>query len=172
MLWNRLSQHRGAGRTEGGNHRGSIFRLLVGTALKAKDGNSEPASWGIGSDPGKAAEQLGLPRAHVKESEQALEAQVSRHIGRMPFLFVAVEDAAGPSSDRGVIERNAIALLSNCGRTLVDTPSDSWLGRHCDRPRVRESGLWNNNHVDETHDPAFLDLLAHYVDRTRPVNPA
>ena len=32
-LWNRLSQHRGSARSGGGNHRGSIFRLLVGEAL-------------------------------------------------------------------------------------------------------------------------------------------
>jgi hypothetical protein len=32
-LWNRLSQHRGVVRSGGGNHRGSIFRLIVGTAL-------------------------------------------------------------------------------------------------------------------------------------------
>lgn len=31
-LWNRLSTHRGT-RSGGGNHRGSIFRLWVGTAL-------------------------------------------------------------------------------------------------------------------------------------------
>src|SRR5690242_13971991 len=30
-LWRRLSQHRGSKRSGGGNHRGSIFRLLVGT---------------------------------------------------------------------------------------------------------------------------------------------
>ena len=33
-LWARLSQHRGPARTGAGNHRGSIFRLLVGEALK------------------------------------------------------------------------------------------------------------------------------------------
>ena len=32
-LWQRLSQHRGNARGDGGNHRGSIFRLLVGAAL-------------------------------------------------------------------------------------------------------------------------------------------
>ena len=31
-LWNRLSAHRGQ-QNGGGNHRGSIFRLIVGTAL-------------------------------------------------------------------------------------------------------------------------------------------
>src|SRR5437764_47154 len=33
-LWTRLSQHRGSMGTGGGNHRGSIFRLLVGAAIK------------------------------------------------------------------------------------------------------------------------------------------
>jgi hypothetical protein len=32
-LWGRLSQHRGPAKTGGGNHRGSIFRLIVGAAL-------------------------------------------------------------------------------------------------------------------------------------------
>jgi hypothetical protein len=32
-LWDRLSAHRGKLRSGGGNHRGSIFRLIVGTAL-------------------------------------------------------------------------------------------------------------------------------------------
>ena len=32
-LWDRLSQHRGTAKKGGGNHRGSIFRLLVGAAL-------------------------------------------------------------------------------------------------------------------------------------------
>src|SRR5581483_2988737 len=34
-LWQRLSQHRGSS-SLGGNHRGSIFRLLVGQALAAR----------------------------------------------------------------------------------------------------------------------------------------
>ena len=37
-LWNRLSQHKGVGKTGGGNHRGSIFRLIVGSALKRREG--------------------------------------------------------------------------------------------------------------------------------------
>src|SRR4051812_44969055 len=38
-LWGRLSTHRGQLRGGGGNHRGSIFRLIVGTALIARDGH-------------------------------------------------------------------------------------------------------------------------------------
>jgi hypothetical protein len=27
-------------------------------------------------------------------------------------------------------------------------------------PKIRTSGLWNSNHVDDRYDPAFLDLMA------------
>ena len=33
-LWKRLSQHKGQAKSGGGNHRGSIFRLLVGSTLR------------------------------------------------------------------------------------------------------------------------------------------
>jgi hypothetical protein len=58
---------------------------------------------------------------------------------------------------RAYIERNAIALLSNYGRAEVGPPSPSWLGRLCDRERVRKSGLWNSDYVDLAYEPAFLD---------------
>ena len=36
-LWSRLAQHRGRAKSPGGNHRGSVFRLLVGQALIRRD---------------------------------------------------------------------------------------------------------------------------------------
>ena len=77
----------------------------------------------------------------------------------MPFLWLEIDDEPGPDSLRGYIERNAIALLSNYGKEPLDPPSGEWLGRLCDRERVRNSGLWNQNHVEERYDPAFLDTL-------------
>ncbi len=41
-LWNRLSQHKGVEKTGGGNHRGSIFRLILGSALKRQEGHIDP----------------------------------------------------------------------------------------------------------------------------------
>jgi hypothetical protein len=151
-LWTRLSQHRGQVGTGGGNHRGSIFRLIIGTALIEKEGY-ECATWGNKSS---------APR-EIRERELELERAVSGVIRAMPFLWLAVEDKPGPQSLRGYIERNAIALLSNYGRPPLDPPSDNWLGRWCDRERVRNSGLWNSNHVDETFDPAFLVSLEELV---------
>jgi hypothetical protein len=165
-LWNRLSQHRGTQRHGTGNHRGSIFRLLVGAAIKAQDNTTEPVTWGVASDPGAAAKKLGTDRQAVKAGEVDLERRVSIHIGAMPFLWVAAEDVPGRDSARGFIERNAIALLSDLGKTPLDESSPGWLGRYSDRLRVRESGLWNNNHVEEDYDASFLDVLEGCVKTT------
>ena len=167
-LWQRLSQHRGNARGDGGNHRGSIFRLLVGLALARRGDCPLPPSWGVGADPGKAAQRLGLAsRAVVKDAEAGLERRVSAYLGQMPFLWLDVPDAPGPQSARGRIERNAIALLSHASHArapAADRPSATWLGAHSDRPRVRRSGLWNNNHVDEVGDAAFLSEMTELVE--------
>ena len=164
-LWQRLSQHRGNARGDSGNHRGSVFRLLVGAALARRGDCPLPPSWSVCSDPGKAARQLGLAsRATVKDAEADLERRVSEYIGQMPFLWLNVPDAPNPQSARGRIERNAIALLSHARTPAVDQPSASWLGLHSDRARVRASGLWNNNHVDEDGSAEFLSEMAELVD--------
>jgi len=154
-LWKRLRQHRGSARTGGGNHRGSVFRLLVGTAMMDAGGIA-CSTWD-----GKSTS------ADIRQQEHSLEKQVSRGIGQMPFLFVAVTDRPGPESRRGYIERNAIALLSNYKKSSLDAPSSDWLGCHCDREKVRESGLWNQRHVDEDYDPEFLDELEMRATETR-----
>lgn len=82
----------------------------------------------------------------------------------MPFLWLGIDGAPGPQSLRGYIERNAIALLSNYERAVLDPPSQGWLGHLCDRERVRASGLWNSRHVDERHDPAFLGTLEMLIE--------
>lgn len=165
-LWKRLSQHRGIEKTGGGNHRGSIFRLIVGSALKRREGHINPLSWGIGSDMGQAARRLGVDRTTLRDEEASIEAAVGEHIRAMPFLWLAIEDAPGSGSFRGLIERNSIALLSSFGRDPMDPPSSSWLGHHSDRERVRLSGLWNNNHVEDRHDPKFLGILEKLIENS------
>ena len=51
------------------------------------------------------------------------------------------------------------ALLNGHRETALDPPSVGWLGHFSDRCRVRRSGLWNNNHVDENYTPSFLDAM-------------
>ena len=154
-LWNRLSQHRGTVggfHPRGGNHRGSIFRLHVGTALMARDQwpKEIARNWG-GSN---------APRM-IKEAEVPYEQSISHYIGSMPFLWLGINDEPGPESLRGYVERNAIALLSNVHRigTPIDPPSQTWLGRWAKSPKIRDSGLWNSNHVDDFVNPHFLETL-------------
>lgn len=151
-LWTRLSQHKGQRRTGGGNHRGSIFRSIVGAAIARKHAYDFP-TWGDGITAESA----------VRKNELALEREVSALIGNMPFLCLTIDDDAGPESLRGYVERNAIALLSNYQRPALDPPSKEWLGHHSDRERVRASGLWNQNHVVEACAPEFLGTLKQLV---------
>jgi len=155
-LWGRLSQHRGRRSNGGGNHRGSIFRLIVGTALINRHGY-DPLSWGKGSN---AAPE-------VRAAETALEREVTQTLGAMSLGWLDIDDEPGPASRRGYIERNSIALLSNYQKPPIDPPTERWLGRCCDRERVRSSGLWNQNHVDEAYDPAFLEVLEQLVSAAR-----
>ena len=148
-LWKRLSQHKGVARSGGGNHRGSIFRLITGTALLERDG-LECDSWDN--------RQSTAPR-DVRLAEQHIEQMVSGVIGAMPFLWLDVGDDAGAESERG-----SIALLSNWQKQCIDSPSPTWLGSYCNRERVRASGLWNSNHVDEAYDPRFLEVLEKRIE--------
>ena len=161
-LWRRLSQHRGSARSRGGNHRGSIFRLLVGAALAQEGDLPLPPSWGRRGRPTR------LDRVALKRDESGLEALVSRRIGAMPFLWLGVDDAPGPGSRRARIECNAIALLSGAAESALDPPSPRWLGCHSDREPVRRSGLWNIRHTDEGYDPLFLDVLEDLIGETDP----
>src|SRR5437867_8622036 len=45
-LWKRLSQHKGQQKSGGGNHRGSIFRLLLGSTL-VNGGTVACPTWGV-----------------------------------------------------------------------------------------------------------------------------
>jgi hypothetical protein len=154
-LWNRLAQHKGT-RSLGGNHRGSIFRKLVGQALAVREPSLAVATWGSGQSAARS----------VRATERALEAEVSRYIGDMPFLWLPVEDSPSPMSRRAYIERNSIALLSNVAAdcdVCSDPPSPNWLGLGCLKEDVRLSGLWNSRHVHETYHPGFLGELEQYT---------
>ena len=159
-LWGRLRQHRGhvgGGHPGGGNHRASVFRRHVGTALIRRDHLSGPAAetWGVRSNALRA----------IADNEYPLERAVSQDIRGMPFLWVGVDDEPGPGSVRGYIERNAVALLSSClsREAPIDPPSAAWLGHYAASEGVRLSGLWNSNHVRERRHLGFLDVLEKHI---------
>lgn len=152
-LWGRLSQHKGTASSGGGNHRGSIFRLLVGTTIAGT--TIEGSTWGQGS----------TAKGDIRLREETAEQEVSEIVRNMPFVFLDVDDAPAPDSVRGFIERQSIALLSNRGKPPLDPPSSTWSGLRCNREKVRSSGLWNQNHVDENYDPSFLQTMETLIEK-------
>ena len=162
-LWNRLSTHRGTAKSGGGNHRGSIFRLHVGSALLRRGDVPAPPddTWGKGAT---------APRP-VRELEEAVEYVVSRHIRQMPFLWIASDDDAGTSSMRAVVERNTIALLSFVGGSghHADRCSPLSPGLHSRNQGVRPPRPWHSTRFFDTYDPGYLDLLERLARETQSV---
>ena len=128
----------------------------MGDALLSSRGQIHP-TWGQGSN----------APAPVKAAELTLEQEVSTLIRDMPFLCLPINDEPGPASVRGVVERNAIALLNNASRDPIDPPSATWLGLSCRRGLARSAGLWNSDHVGAAFDPRTLDLMAALVANAR-----
>ena len=167
-LWDRLKQHYGTGdgssnHPHGGNHRGSVYRKRVGEAIIEKhDLNEDYPDWD------KRWSSIDRGRSEVRDEEYILERRVSTYIREQPFLWVDVDDKPSAASDRAYIEQNAIALLSNFEDETIDSRADGWLGKYSRSREIRESGLWNVNHVEERYDPDFLDILEVAVEDTTP----
>lgn len=156
-LWNRLRAHKGTtggNLPDGGNHRGSIFRLHVGAALLEKHGETLE-SWGVKSSASRG----------IRTAEHDHELLVSSYIRSMPFLWLEVPGAGGPGNARSEIETNSIALLSNLSRPPIDPPSPHWLGCYSTRESIRNSGLWNVQHLEKFHESTFLDRMETLIDR-------
>jgi len=152
-LWTLLSHHKGNSRTRGGNHRDSEFRMITGCSLISKYKSLKSSTWGKGSSVSKK----------VSRQELMIEQEVTNIIGQMPFLWLEVNDEQSEDSHRAYLQQNTIALLSNWNKEPMDEPSENWLGRYCPIEKVKGSGLWNSEHVEEEYDPAFLDVLAGYI---------
>lgn len=153
-------QHRGtfeSSRADAGNGPHFAFGQHVGAAMAARKTQVPRAiaSWG--------QESRGLERR-----EHLLEPGAGTYIGELPYLWLSVPDQPGGPDLQGIIQRNAIALLSNSGKRPLDPASEEWLGLYSDQPAIRDSHLWNVDHVEEIHDPAFLELVADFVGVGKP----
>jgi hypothetical protein len=152
-LTRRLRQHRGTGRGRApgaGNHRASVFRRHLGTALLSAQDDELLAAW-----------TAKRPTPERRVDELRVEREVSERVRRMQVLVLPVGTRPDGTSDRGRLESSAIAVLAR-----HDEPASAgWLGRFARAEAVRTSSLWNVDHVDDPVDPVDLELLASYVER-------
>jgi len=167
-LWDRLKQHYGTGSASsdhphGGNHRGSVYRKRVGEAIiERHDLHDDYPAWD------NRWASIDRDRSEVRDEEYILERRVSAYLREQPFLWVDLDDEPSADSDRAYVEQNAIAMLSNFETQEIDPRVENWLGRDSRSREIRESGLWNVNHVEEQYDPEFLDRLEDAVCETTP----
>lgn len=136
-LYGRLYNHKGSNDLTG-NHRGSVFRKLIGYSILSKDDLNYPY-WG---DKSKKSNKT------IKLTEKPLEKIVSSYLHTLTFTVLEVPGLSSKNNDRAVIEENSIALLSNYDRPSIDKCSKNWLGLHSKDNKVIASGLWNSNCVD------------------------
>jgi len=168
-LWDRLKQHYGTGsgssnHPHGGAHRGSVYRKRVGEAIIEKhELHDDYPDWD------KRWSSIDRERSEVRDEEYILERRVSAYIREQPFLWVNLDDEPSADSNRATLEQNAIALLSNFDKRPIDQRGDGWLGRYSQSREIRESGLWNVNHVVENYEEEFLELLGQAVNNTTPL---
>lgn len=148
--WTRLRQHKGTEKGYG-NHRGSVFRKLIGQSIIGKENLDQFPFWGKKID-----------RKH-KDSELELEKMVSNYIRKMSFLSLTVPGESIKDNDRAYIETNSIALISNINKEPIDKPSISWIGYHSNHRDVIASGIWNSDDTDKDYDPNFLDKLEELI---------
>ena len=110
------------------NSRTSVFRRHLGGAILRRDNPSDPRidGWSSGTQP-DFAEVEGLIGQLLRE--------------RFTFCAISVANAA-----EGLhLERGLIALLA---QNPLGSPSPEWLGRHAMSPGIRNSGLWNVQHLN------------------------
>lgn len=152
-LWQRIKNHKG-NLDKTGNHRGSIFRLHVGTSLINKNKIVCP-TWGKEQHSNKI----------IKDAEREIEIQVSNYISTLKILCIDIRDKASKDSDRAYLERNLISLLTN--RTNpVDYPNSEWLGYWCENEKVKKYAIWNVAHTQDRYDPLFFNVLEKYIEYT------
>jgi hypothetical protein len=113
------------------------------------------STWGLGS----------AAPADVRARENDLERRVTEVLATMSVVCLTIDDPPGPESERGYVERNAVGLLSNLERPVVDPPSPGWLGLNSPSAQIRGSGLWNVDHVRGANDDGFIERFEILVER-------
>jgi hypothetical protein len=124
-----------------------VFRKYLGGALLRRRNRAHPC---LKPSPGKGHWEKQDARPCM--TCRPLEARVSRLLRRnFRFRCVALRD----SSRRNPLEKKLIGSLSLCP---VCGPSMRWLGRYAYSKKVRDSGLWNSNHVGGADTMSSEDL--------------
>jgi hypothetical protein len=126
-------------------HDHSIFRKHIGRALLSKNGDPYLSVWDTDFMKRKTLDA----KKHLRNisKEVAIEKQVTQILREQFFFrFIEIEDEEQRIGKQG-FERALIGALASCD---LCGPSDNWLGRYSPDIRIRETGLWQVQHLKAT----------------------
>jgi hypothetical protein len=123
-------------------HDRSIFRKNIGRTLLNRQRSPYLAVWEIDFMKRENLQKHG----HLREieTERRIEAEVTRLLQEnFSFRFVVLEGQSVRMGSEGLEARliGTVAGCSACG------PSPGWLGQHSPKAKIRQSGLWQVQHL-------------------------
>lgn len=117
----------------------SIFRKNIGRAILNREGDPFLKQWNWDLTTRRAKDIYGHLVDWDKQKET--EKKASEYIqGKLSFVVFEMKDKRG----RLDLESKMISTLSWCSECR---PSDSWLGLHSPKRKIRQSGLWLVNEL-------------------------
>jgi hypothetical protein len=117
----------------------SIFRKNIGRAILSRTNDPFLELWEYDLMSRAAGDRFGA--LVDKHKQQQVEQQVTEML-RSRFRFV-VFPVAG-RENRALLESRLIATVAQCPDC---TPSPAWFGRFSPKGKIRESGLWQEQHA-------------------------
>jgi hypothetical protein len=136
----------------------SIFRKNIGRALLAKGRDPFLEDWNRDLTSHAARERYAGRIDWAKQGQ--VEEDVTRYIqASFSFCVLGTADADAALD----LERRCIATVARCSECHS---SPEWLGRHSPVTAIRESGLWQVQHLrGEALTPEAMNELKRYVPR-------
>lgn len=117
----------------------SIFRKNIGRAILSRAGDPFLDDWDL--DLTSNANRLKFAGRVDSAKQTAVEAQVTNYVKeKMTFTVIPMPDPKTALS----LERLIIGTLSACGECKA---SPDWLGSRSPKAKIRESGLWQEQHL-------------------------
>lgn len=123
-------------------HDRSVFRKNIGRALLNRSHDRYLVVWDIDFMKKENLEKYAYLREI--ETERRIEAEVTRLLrDNFFFRFVVVEGQAERMGSKG-LEARLIATVARCSACR---PSPDWLGQYSPKEKIRQSGLWQVQHL-------------------------
>ena len=139
QLYSRLNQH-----FVKENKNRSIFRKNIGRAFLHKEQHPYAQKWEYDTTSREGKEKYS--KLLDIDFEKALEKRISNYI-HQNLSFVVFE--VKTKEERLFWESRIIATLSKAAKDGFLKPSENWLGNFSPDLKVRQSGLWQSQHLNE-----------------------